>query len=243
MMRFVPWDDPWSWGMSNCSRPSTRSPRRASWYTAALPIPPTPTTMTSYCGTRGTSGLPAGDAGPAVVIRARRGRPCPPPADRSEPSLKQESSRRGPRGARGRRSGAAEAAGARRRPGCLHGGARVTEVDRYDAIVIGSGQGGNPLAEALAGAGRRVAHDRAGARGRHLRERGLHADEDDGGERPDRVSRPPRVGLRGARRHGDGGHGGGAAPQAPDRQALAERERAGPEAGGRARPDPGRGAV
>jgi len=36
-------------------------------------------------------------------------------------------------------------------------GVRVAEVDRYDAIVIGSGQGGNPLAEALAGAGRRVA--------------------------------------------------------------------------------------
>ena len=35
--------------------------------------------------------------------------------------------------------------------------AHVPEGDRYDAIVIGSGQGGNPLAEALAAAGRRVA--------------------------------------------------------------------------------------
>jgi pyruvate/2-oxoglutarate dehydrogenase complex dihydrolipoamide dehydrogenase (E3) component len=32
-----------------------------------------------------------------------------------------------------------------------------TNIDRYDAIVIGSGQGGNPLATALAGAGRRTA--------------------------------------------------------------------------------------
>src|SRR4249920_2240943 len=30
-------------------------------------------------------------------------------------------------------------------------------VDEYDGIVIGSGQGGNPLALALAGAGRRTA--------------------------------------------------------------------------------------
>ena len=29
--------------------------------------------------------------------------------------------------------------------------------DHFDAIVIGSGQGGNPLAEALAGAGRKTA--------------------------------------------------------------------------------------
>src|SRR5450631_560603 len=30
-------------------------------------------------------------------------------------------------------------------------------LDHFDAVVIGSGQGGNPLAEALAGAGRRTA--------------------------------------------------------------------------------------
>src|SRR5437899_9171677 len=33
----------------------------------------------------------------------------------------------------------------------------TTETSRYDAVVIGSGQGGNPLATALANAGRRVA--------------------------------------------------------------------------------------
>src|SRR5919202_6187981 len=48
MMRERPCDEPRSWGMSYCSSPSTRTPRRARCATVALPIPPTPTTMTSY---------------------------------------------------------------------------------------------------------------------------------------------------------------------------------------------------
>ncbi len=43
----------------------------------------------------------------------------------------------------------------KREDGTMTGAA--TGVDRFDAIVIGSGQGGNPLAEALAGAGRHTA--------------------------------------------------------------------------------------
>src|SRR4249920_2649919 len=34
---------------------------------------------------------------------------------------------------------------------------RLSSVDEYQAIVIGSGQGGNPLCSALAGAGMRTA--------------------------------------------------------------------------------------
>src|SRR3989442_19382 len=56
MIRERPCDEPRSWGMSYCSSPRTRTPRRARCATAALPIPPTPTTMTSYAST-GTSSL------------------------------------------------------------------------------------------------------------------------------------------------------------------------------------------
>src|SRR5436190_23787865 len=61
MMRLRPCEDPRSCGMSNCSRPSTRAPRAAAWYAAALPIPPTPTTMTSY--------MTRADCTPPFVLR------------------------------------------------------------------------------------------------------------------------------------------------------------------------------
>src|SRR5262249_50655032 len=48
MTRTRPWELPRSWATANCSRPRTRQPRRASSYTAALPMPPTPITITSY---------------------------------------------------------------------------------------------------------------------------------------------------------------------------------------------------
>src|SRR5215475_1313190 len=55
MMREMPCDEPRSWGMSYCSSPRTRTPRRARCATVALPIPPTPTTMTSYASTDNSS--------------------------------------------------------------------------------------------------------------------------------------------------------------------------------------------
>ena len=61
---------------------------------------------------------------------------------------------------------------------------------RYDAIVIGAGQAGGPLAAALARSGRRHGAHRARARRRHLHQRGLHADQDDGRERARRLPRP-----------------------------------------------------
>ena len=86
---------------------------------------------------------------------------------------------------------------------------------RYDAIVIGAGQGGGPLATALAAAGRRTALIEREHVGWHVRQRGLHADQDDGRQRPGRLSRPSRRRLwrddrRGRRRHGRGRERGSA---------------------------------
>src|SRR6187401_1721906 len=47
MMRVPPCDDPSACGSVNCSRPSTRRPRRASSASVAAPIAPSPTTMAS----------------------------------------------------------------------------------------------------------------------------------------------------------------------------------------------------
>src|SRR5215470_6216565 len=47
MMRVCPCDEPKTWGGVKRSSPSTRRPRRARWYAAALPIAPSPTTTTS----------------------------------------------------------------------------------------------------------------------------------------------------------------------------------------------------
>ncbi len=49
MPRERPCDEPLWWPRAKASRPRTRRPRRARWYAAALPIPPSPSTITSYC--------------------------------------------------------------------------------------------------------------------------------------------------------------------------------------------------
>ena len=46
----------------------------------------------------------------------------------------------------------------------------------YDAVIIGAGQAGPPLAVRLAGAGKKVAISRAQPVWRHLRQHGLHPD-------------------------------------------------------------------
>src|SRR5690349_15008859 len=46
-MRDSPWLDPCRCPASCRSRPTTRKPRAARWYAAALPNPPSPTTATS----------------------------------------------------------------------------------------------------------------------------------------------------------------------------------------------------
>jgi len=61
-------------------------------------------------------------------------------------------------------------------------------VDQYDGIIIGSGQGGKPLALALAGAGRKTALVE-----RQLR---VHPNQDNGGERAGGLSRPSSGRLR-----------------------------------------------
>ena len=51
----------------------------------------------------------------------------------------------------------------------------------YDAIVIGAGQAGGPLAKKLALAGKKTALDRKKIRRRHLRKRWLYAYQNLGG--------------------------------------------------------------
>ncbi len=53
MMRERSWELPRACPSSNCSSPSTRAPRLADQYAAALPMTPRPKTATSYsrgCG-------------------------------------------------------------------------------------------------------------------------------------------------------------------------------------------------
>ena len=69
-------------------------------------------------------------------------------------------------------------------------GGRMTE--RFDAIVIGTGQAGPALAVRLASAGPQDRDPRAQARRRHLRQRRLHSDQDADRERARRARRAPR---------------------------------------------------
>ena len=62
---------------------------------------------------------------------------------------------------------------------------------RYDAIVIGTGQSGPPLASRLADEGTEDRRHRAQAVRRHLRQCRLRADQDAGGERARRLHRAP----------------------------------------------------
>ena len=81
------------------------------------------------------------------------------------------------------------------------GGAPMSR--RFDAIVVGAGQAGPPMAARLAAAGRTVALIERERSRRHLRQHRLHADQDAGGERLRRASGAPRRRFRrqrGARR-------------------------------------------
>ena len=71
----------------------------------------------------------------------------------------------------------------------------TSQLEKYDAIVIGAGQAGVPLSTALAGAGKRTLSSSAPMRG-HLHQRGLYPDQDHGRERPGGVPRAARQGLR-----------------------------------------------
>ena len=90
----------------------------------------------------------------------------------------------------------------------------------FDAIIVGAGQAGPPLAGRLTAAGMKVALDRAPSGRRHLRQYGLHADQDPGRPRLCRASgaaggrlwradrRPDRLRHRQGARPGDQGDAG-----------------------------------
>ena len=65
----------------------------------------------------------------------------------------------------------------------------------YDALIIGAGQAGPPLAGRLTAAGMSVAVDRAQALRRHLRQYGLHPDQNARRQRLCRASGAPRNGV------------------------------------------------
>ena len=91
----------------------------------------------------------------------------------------------------------------------------------YDALVIGTGQAGPPLAKRLAGAGMKVADRRARRVRRHLHQHRLHADQDAGRQRLRRAHGAPRGGFRRGdpgRRHG--GHAPGEGAQGRHRQRM-----------------------
>lgn len=52
----------------------------------------------------------------------------------------------------------------------------------FDAVVIGAGQAGPPLAERLGRAREACCRDRAKSRRWHLRQHGLHTDQGHGGQ-------------------------------------------------------------
>jgi hypothetical protein len=86
-------------------------------------------------------------------------------------------------------------------------------------------------------------HRREGPCRRHLRDRGLHADQDHGRQRPRRSPRPPRGGVRRARRRGRGRPRGGTGTQARRRGHVQHRQRARHAAPRVAGADPGRSAL
>ena len=72
----------------------------------------------------------------------------------------------------------------------------MASVEKYKAIVIGSGQGGTPLSRSVGESGMAHGAGGAGARRRDVHQRRVHADEDDGRERARGVSGATRSGLR-----------------------------------------------
>ena len=64
------------------------------------------------------------------------------------------------------------------------------EPERFDAIVLGTGQAGKPLALDLAERRSPDRGRRTGVRWRHLRQRGVHADQDHGRQCPRRLPGP-----------------------------------------------------
>ena len=76
----------------------------------------------------------------------------------------------------------------------------MSASEQYQAIVIGSGQGGTPLCMALARRRPSNGADRTRTCGRNLHQRRLHADENHGRKRPRRLPRAARRRLR--RSHG-----------------------------------------
>ena len=59
----------------------------------------------------------------------------------------------------------------------------MADPEHFDALVIGSGQGGNPLAKALAKAGKRTAVIEREHIGGTCVNEGLYSDQDDGRQR------------------------------------------------------------
>ena len=112
--------------------------------------------------------------------------------------------------------------------------------EHYDAIVIGTSQGGRFLPVELAKAGQQGGARRARPARRRLRQHGVHPDQDDGRQRAPRLPGAPRRGVRRADRPGIGRPGRGARAQAGHGRRRAGELREPPGAG-RARPDRGRG--
>ena len=80
--------------------------------------------------------------------------------------------------------------------GALSSSWRSAMTQRFDAIIIGAGQAGPPLAGRLTARGHDGRARRAQAVRRHLRQHRLHADQDAGRQRLRRAPRPPRRRLR-----------------------------------------------
>ena len=62
----------------------------------------------------------------------------------------------------------------------------------YDAIIIGTGQAGSPLARRMAGEGMKVAIVERGRFGGTLHQHGLHTDKNNGRQCVCRARGPPR---------------------------------------------------
>jgi pyruvate/2-oxoglutarate dehydrogenase complex dihydrolipoamide dehydrogenase (E3) component len=100
-------------------------------------------------------------------------------------------------------------------------------AEAFDAIIIGAGQAGPPLAGRLTAAGMKVGADRAQAVRRHLRQHRLHADQDAGRQRLCRASGAPRGAEYGVthRRRGRRRHEAVKARKDAGRRAIARRRR------------------
>jgi choline dehydrogenase-like flavoprotein len=86
--------------------------------------------------------------------------------------------------------------------------------EHYNAIVIGTSQGGRFLPVELAKAGQKVALVERDRLGGVCVNKGVHADQDNGRQRAPRLPGAARRGVRRAYWSGIGGTGGGARAQA-----------------------------